>query len=268
MSVLKLNQKKPTGSGGEVTWSDVTSKPSTFPPSAHTHTISDVTSLQTTLDGKASSSHTHIIGDVTGLQTALDGKASSTHTHPQSDITNLTTDLAAKQATLVSGTNIRTINGETLLGSGNIAIGASLSSVQSFCTAETTLSATTYADITGASISLTAGTWLILATANGSSQTTTATSMIVAITDGANAVIAEAAQDIAAGTATVRTWGNLSLSAIVSPTGTTTYKLRGARGQTTRTGNCIISDGTGQGTANNVSNNSDKSTSIRAIKIA
>jgi hypothetical protein len=92
--------------------------------------------------------------------------------------------------------------------------------------------------------------------------------MIVAITDGSNNVIAQAAQDIAAGTATVRTWGNLSLSAIVSPTGTTTYKLRGARGQTTRTGNCIISDGTGQGTANNVSNNSDKSTSIRAIKIA
>jgi hypothetical protein len=79
MSVLKLNQKKPTGGeGGEVTWSDVTSKPSTFPPSAHTH--------------------------------------------PQSDITNLTTDLSGKQATLVSGTNIKTINGETLLGSGDIVV--------------------------------------------------------------------------------------------------------------------------------------------------
>jgi hypothetical protein len=246
MSVLKLNQKNPTDSGVEVTWSDVTSKPSTFPPSSHTHVISDVTSLQTTLDGKASSSHTHTI----------------------SDITNLTTNLAGKQPTLVSGTNIKTINSTTLLGSGNIVIGSSLSSVQSFCTAETTLSAATFADITGASISLAAGTWLILATANGSSQTTTATSMIVAITNGANAVIAEAAQDIEAGTATIRTWGNLSLSAIVSPTVTTTYKLRGARGQTTRTGNCIISDGTGRATANNVSNNSDKSTSIRAIKIA
>jgi hypothetical protein len=175
---------------------------------------------------------------------------------------------ASKQDTLVSGTNIKTINGSSVLGSGDLTIGASLTSAEAFCTAETTLSAATYADITGASISLTAGTWIIFATANGSSQTTTATSMIVAITDGSNNVIAQAAQDIAAGTATVRTWGNLSLSAIVSPTGTTTYKLRGARGQTTRTGNCIISDGTGQGTANNVSNNSDKSTSIRAIKIA
>jgi hypothetical protein len=174
----------------------------------------------------------------------------------------------AVQSTLVSGTNIKTINGSSVLGSGDLTIGASLTSAEAFCTAETTLSAATFADITGASISLTAGTWLILATANGSSQTTTATSMIVAITDNANNIIAQAAQDIAAGTATIRTWGNLSLSAIVSPTGTTTYKLRGARGQTTRTGNCIISDGTGQGTANNVSNNSDKSTSIRAIKIA
>jgi hypothetical protein len=178
------------------------------------------------------------------------------------------TALDAKQATLVSATNIKTINGSSVLGSGDLTIGASLTSAQAFCTAETTLSAATYADITGASISLTAGTWIIFATANGSSQTTTATSMIIAITDNANAVIAEAQQDIAAGTATIRTWGNLSLSAIVSPTGTTTYKLRGARGQTTRTGNCIISDGTGLNTANNVSNNSDKSTSIRAIKIA
>lgn len=41
------------------TWSQILNKPSTFTPTAHTHTISDVTSLQTTLDGKASTSHTH-----------------------------------------------------------------------------------------------------------------------------------------------------------------------------------------------------------------
>lgn len=46
------------------------------------------------------SSHTHIIGDVTGLQTALDGK----------------------QASLVSGTNIKTINGTSVLGSGDLVI--------------------------------------------------------------------------------------------------------------------------------------------------
>jgi hypothetical protein len=91
---------------------------------SHTHTKSDITDF----------THSHIISDVTGLQTALDGKAASSHTHtksqitdfahthPQSEITNLVTDLGNKQATLVSGTNIKTINGESLLGSGNISI--------------------------------------------------------------------------------------------------------------------------------------------------
>lgn len=48
---------------------------------------------------RAAASHTHAISDVTGLQTALDGK----------------------QDALVSGTNIKTINGESILGSGNIS---------------------------------------------------------------------------------------------------------------------------------------------------
>jgi hypothetical protein len=36
--------------------------------------ISDVTGLQTALDGKTATGHGHAISDVTGLQTALDGK--------------------------------------------------------------------------------------------------------------------------------------------------------------------------------------------------
>lgn len=40
----------------------------------------------------------------------------------ESQITNLTTDLAGKQATLVSGTNIKTINGSSLLGSGDLTV--------------------------------------------------------------------------------------------------------------------------------------------------
>jgi hypothetical protein len=47
------------------------------------------------------------------------------HTHPQSDITNLVTDLAGKQATLVSGTNIKTINGSSVLGSGDLVVSGS-----------------------------------------------------------------------------------------------------------------------------------------------
>ena len=42
-----------------VTWGNVAGKPSTFTPSAHTHTIANITGLQSALDGKASSGHTH-----------------------------------------------------------------------------------------------------------------------------------------------------------------------------------------------------------------
>lgn len=98
------------GGGGSPAWGAITG------------TLSDQTDLQSALNGKASTTHGHIIGDVTGLQTALDGKAASTHGHAITDVTGLQTALDGKQATLVSATNIKTINGTSLLGSGNIAI--------------------------------------------------------------------------------------------------------------------------------------------------
>lgn len=93
--------------------------------SAHTHTVSEVVGLQASLDGKASSTHTHAIADVTGLQSALNGKAASSHTHVVADVTGLQTALDSKQATLVSGTNIKTINGTSVIGSGDLAISGS-----------------------------------------------------------------------------------------------------------------------------------------------
>ena len=42
--------------------------------------------------------------------------------HPIGAITNLQTTLDGKQATLVSGTNIKTVNSTSLLGSGNVAV--------------------------------------------------------------------------------------------------------------------------------------------------
>lgn len=45
--------------GDAVPWSDVTGKPTSFPPSAHGHAIADVSGLQSALDGKAATSHTH-----------------------------------------------------------------------------------------------------------------------------------------------------------------------------------------------------------------
>ena len=66
----------------------------------HTHAISAITNLQTTLDGKASTVHTHAIADVTNLQTTLDGKASTVHTHAIADVTSLQTELDAIKARL------------------------------------------------------------------------------------------------------------------------------------------------------------------------
>ena len=122
----------------------------------HTHAIADVTGLQGDLDSKANSSHTHAIADVTGLQSALDAKENSiasgtTSQYWRGDKTWQTlnkaavglsnvdntsdadkpvssatqTALNAKQDTLVSGTNIRTINGVGILGSGDITVSSS-----------------------------------------------------------------------------------------------------------------------------------------------
>ena len=41
-----------TGSAGSVPWTGVTGKPSTYAPSSHTHTIANITNLQSTLDSK------------------------------------------------------------------------------------------------------------------------------------------------------------------------------------------------------------------------
>ena len=61
---------------------------------------------------------------VYGTDTRLtNARTPAAHTHPESDVTNLTTDLGNKQATLVSATNIKTVNGSTLLGSGDLVVG-------------------------------------------------------------------------------------------------------------------------------------------------
>ncbi len=56
------------------------------------------------------------------LSTTLAGKANVSHTHNISDITNLSSTLAGKQDTLVSGSTVKTIAGQSLLGSGSITL--------------------------------------------------------------------------------------------------------------------------------------------------
>ena len=57
------------------------------------------------------------------------GKGSPlTNAELDANFTNLNTELLGKQDTLVSGTNIKTVNGQSVLGSGNIQIDAGVSS--------------------------------------------------------------------------------------------------------------------------------------------
>ena len=59
-------------------------------PAEHTHTVGDVSGLQSELDGKAPASHTHTIADTTGLKSELDGKAdTATVTSVSSRVTTL-----------------------------------------------------------------------------------------------------------------------------------------------------------------------------------
>jgi phage-related tail fiber protein len=78
-----------------VSWGDITGKPATFAPSAHTHVIADTTGLQAALDAKQASGsyaaavHTHTVADVPGLGTlatqsgTFSGTSSGTNTGDQ-----------------------------------------------------------------------------------------------------------------------------------------------------------------------------------------
>jgi hypothetical protein len=144
----------------------------------------------------------------------------------------------------------------------------SLSYASAFATATTSVNTATYLDVTGCSVTLAAGTWIIFGHVVGAAANAIIQGF-VAITDGSNNVIAESAfSRPASGTASLNSPVGVSWSAIVTPAGSTTYKLRAARGVTTHTGTWTAYDGSGYNTANHATNNSDKGTSIIAIRIA
>lgn len=84
---------------------------------------SAVNALETAVEGKASSADLSVLSDrmtsaegaISSMQTDLSGKADASA-------------LANKQDKLISGTNVKTINGQSILGSGNIPISGSGSS--------------------------------------------------------------------------------------------------------------------------------------------
>lgn len=89
----RLEAKIDTKADAPVTWNAVQGKPTTFSPTPHGHSVSEVNGLQAALDNAAAtppqstwatlsgkpatftpSAHVHAISDVTGLQAALDAK--------------------------------------------------------------------------------------------------------------------------------------------------------------------------------------------------
>lgn len=88
------------------TWDTLTGKPSTFTPSTHVHAASDVTS----------------------------------GTFPDARIASAAT-WNAKQDALVSGSNIKTVNGTSLLGSGNVSTGGTWGSITGTLSSQTDLTA-------------------------------------------------------------------------------------------------------------------------------
>lgn len=168
------------------------------------------------------------------------------------------TQLNAKEPTITNGYGL----------SGTTTKQVSLTSTQVFATSTTSINAATYIDITGCSVSLAPGTWLItghvvIAAANLIIQG------FVAITTAANTVVAASALSRpASGTASLNSPFAVSWSVLVSPTVTTTYKLRAARGLTTHTQTYTVYNGTGFNTANHATDNSNLGTNILAIRIS
>lgn len=62
----------------------------------HTHTIADVTGLQTALDDKSNVGHRHKKTDIEDLGSSLDGCAPAVHTHAIADVNNLQSTLDDK----------------------------------------------------------------------------------------------------------------------------------------------------------------------------
>jgi hypothetical protein len=120
-TVTSLNGIEPDVSGNityNPDWADVTSKPLTFAPSAHTHTSSDVTDLTTTVQGIVNTQLD--IAGAPGLLDTINELAAAINDDPNF-FTTMTNALALK-APLASPTFTGTVSGitKTMVGLGNV----------------------------------------------------------------------------------------------------------------------------------------------------
>lgn len=245
----------------------------TYPDLTELSYIKGVTSaIQTQLNGKQATLTNPVTGTGTNNEIAAFNSTGSTITSLSTSTYPSLTELAYVKGvtsaiqTQLDGKEPTITNGYGITGTTTKAVSVSYASA--FATATTTISAATYADITGCSVSLAAGTWIIFAHVVGA-QPNAIIQMFCAITHSDNTVIAESAQSRpASGAASLNSPMSCSFTAIVSPASTTTYKLRAARGLTTHTGSWVVYDGNGYNTTNHATNNSDKGTSIIAMRLA
>lgn len=104
-----------------------------YPQMNHTHSMIQITGLDTALAGKADLAHQHDINQVMGLVTALAGKADVGHTHGineidnlQTTLTNLQTEISGKASAIHSHDYLPlaggTLTGQVKFFSGNGAL--------------------------------------------------------------------------------------------------------------------------------------------------
>lgn len=107
-------------------WNNISGKPTTFAPTAHNHSVANVNGLQDSLDSRAKTSalsnYVPASRTISINGTSLDLSSNRNWTIPSTDTSSLSSRINGKQATLVSGANIKTINGNSLLGAGDITI--------------------------------------------------------------------------------------------------------------------------------------------------
>ena len=96
------------------TFAEITEKPEKFTPDTHTHTITEVTDLQTTLDGKAAKNHVHDSEKVTNWNNAV---VSGVY-YAEADAVNNPSADAAYSGNVVKGSTIvtQTVVKETIDG--------------------------------------------------------------------------------------------------------------------------------------------------------
>ena len=114
-SIKTINNESLLGSGNITTasQSELTNLATTVGNQAST-----ITALNTAVFKNGDNQFNVVNGRIDSISSVLDSALT--------DIENVETAVADKQNTLVSGTNIKTVNGNSLLGSGNIEIGGSV----------------------------------------------------------------------------------------------------------------------------------------------